>query len=69
MFDNRCESHSYFPSPTSCTEDVRLAFDQDVSVMYLGQVGHVAYELGVRADLSHRANPIKGLGLELRFNS
>lgn len=69
MFDNRRESPSYYFSPTSFTEDDPLAFNQDVSVMYLGQVGHVAYELGVRADLSHRANPIKGLGLELRFNS
>jgi hypothetical protein len=42
---------------------------QDVSLMYLSRVGSVAYEIGVKADLSNRVTPVRGVGLELRFCS
>lgn len=37
--------------------------------MYLSHVGSVSYEIGVKADLSNRITPVRGVGLELKYCS
>ncbi|CAO3663778.1 unnamed protein product [Umbelopsis vinacea] len=45
----------------------RVGFSQGIALMWEGRFKNLLFSLGLTADLSHRSNPIRSVGLELQY--
>jgi distribution and morphology protein 10 len=45
----------------------RVGLSQGIALMWEGRFKNLLFSLGLTADLSHRSNPIRSVGLELQY--